>query len=173
MDVLYPTRCRICCMYSSVWFCSKVRWTLLCKNHGQLDTTPQVAQNTTRCVHTKVLVRLLLLKNCLDDCIKYGDGDRLCTALKFMWPIFKPHNKWVCYAVYGLDQILSITATSHWTEIRQFVNLKRKKPVIIQPICLLNTATKNPKPNSLYIEEKPPRKHRIIYLRIKRKSKNF
>ena len=27
------------------------------KDHGQLDTTPQVAQNTTLCVHTPVLVR--------------------------------------------------------------------------------------------------------------------
>ena len=40
-----------------------------------------------------------------------------------MWPIFKLHN----YYKYAMQfQILSNTATSHWTEIRQFVNLRKK-----------------------------------------------
>ena len=33
----------------------------------------------------------------------------------------------------------------------------------------VDLSTKNPKTNSLYLEEKPTRKHRIVYLQIKRK----
>ena len=32
------------------------------------------------------------MDNCLYDSIKYGDGDRLCTALKLMWPILNLRN---------------------------------------------------------------------------------
>ena len=147
------------------------------KKHELLDTAPQDSQNTTLCAHTKVLVRLLLLKNCLDNCIKYGDGDRLCTALKFVRPIFKLNNnfKYAMAVVQFLAQIQYCVSPLLAAQLKydRFVNMKGKNTVIIQQIFLSNTTTKNSKTSSLYLEEKPPRKHWIVYLKVKQKHKKL
>lgn len=132
MDVPYPILPGVECSACTQSFASAQKLAEhLRKKHELLDTAPQDAQNTTLCAHTKVLVRLLLLKSCLDDGVKYGDGDRLCTALKFMWPIFKLNNnyKYAMAVVQFLAQIQYCVSPQLAAQLKydRFVNMKGKK----------------------------------------------